>query len=46
VLCGSRSGRPIGYDLNAAFAERVIGGPDAFVITAERAATLSTPEAS
>jgi hypothetical protein len=27
------------YDLNAAFAERVIGGPDAFVITAERAAT-------
>ena len=46
VLCRSRSGRPIGYDLNAAFAERVIGGPDAFVITAERAATLSTPEAS
>jgi len=33
VLCRSRSGRPIGYDLNAAFAERVIGGPDAFVIT-------------
>jgi hypothetical protein len=46
VLCRSRSGRPIGYDLNAAFAERVIGGPDAFVITVERAATVSTSEAS
>lgn len=41
VLCRHCSGRPIGYDLEEAFARRVIGGPGAFVITADSAATFS-----
>jgi hypothetical protein len=41
VLCRQCSGRPIGYDLEAAFADRIIGGPGAFVITADSAATFS-----
>lgn len=30
------SGRPVGYDLEAAFAARIIGGPASFVVTADR----------
>jgi len=41
VLCRKCSGRPISYDLEEAFARRVIGGPGAFVITADSAATFS-----
>jgi Protein of unknown function (DUF1194) len=35
VLCRSCSGRPNTYELEAAFAERIIGGPASFVVTAE-----------
>jgi hypothetical protein len=37
VLCrdAACSGRPVGYDLEAAFAERIIGGPGSFVVTVE-----------
>jgi hypothetical protein len=35
VLCRSCSGRPNSYDLEAAFADRIIGGPASFVVTAE-----------
>lgn len=35
VLCRSCSGRPVDYDLERAFAERIIGGPGSFVVTAE-----------
>jgi hypothetical protein len=31
------SGRPVGYDLEAAFASRIIGGPGSFVITVDSA---------
>src|SRR5918996_3595790 len=34
VLCRHCSGRPVRYDLEAAFAERVIGGPGSFVVSA------------
>ena len=33
VLCRSCSGRPVSYDLERAFAERIIGGPGSFVFT-------------
>ncbi len=35
VLCRSCNGRPIGYDLEAAFATFITGGPGSFVITAD-----------
>jgi hypothetical protein len=35
VLCRSCSGRPNSYDLEAAFADRIIGGPASFVVTAD-----------
>ncbi len=35
VLCRTCSGRPIGYDLEGAFADTIIGGPGSFVITAD-----------
>jgi len=41
VLCRQCSGRPINYDLEEAFARRLIGGPGAFVITADSASTFS-----
>jgi hypothetical protein len=41
VLCRHCSGRPISYDLEAAFADRVIGGPGSFVITADSPATFA-----
>jgi hypothetical protein len=40
VLCRHCSGRPISYDLEAAFTDRLIGGPGAFVITADSEATF------
>jgi hypothetical protein len=42
VLCREcTSGRPINYDLEAAFANEVIGGPGAFVVTADSPATFA-----
>ena len=37
ILCHEAGcgGRPVGYDLEKAFEEKIIGGPGAFVITAE-----------
>lgn len=35
VLCRICSGRPAAYDLEAAFAERIVGGPMSFVVTAD-----------
>lgn len=35
VLCRSCSGRPNSYDLEAVFADRIIGGPASFVVTAD-----------
>jgi hypothetical protein len=34
IMCRQCSGRPVRYDLEAAFAERIIGGPGSFVISA------------
>ena len=42
ILCRSCvSGRPVGYDLEKAFAETIIGGPGSFVVTAETRATFA-----
>lgn len=41
VLCRHCSGRPISYDLEEAFAQRIIGGPGSFVVTADSAATFA-----
>ncbi|MEM6438514.1 MAG: DUF1194 domain-containing protein [Pseudomonadota bacterium] len=41
VLCRSCSGRPISYDLEQAFADRIIGGPVSFVVTADDAASFA-----
>lgn len=41
VLCRLCSGRPISYDLEAAFEQRVVGGPGAFVITADSRQTFA-----
>lgn len=35
ILCRDCSGRPADYDLEAAYAARIIGGPGSFVITAD-----------
>jgi len=35
VLCRGCSGRPLGYDLEQAFREQLIGGAGAFVVTAD-----------
>lgn len=35
ILCRHCSGRPIDYDLESAFAEWIVAGPGAFVITAD-----------
>ena len=35
VLCRDCSGRPMGGDLEAEFARRIIGGPASFVVTAD-----------
>ncbi|MEM8811560.1 MAG: DUF1194 domain-containing protein [Pseudomonadota bacterium] len=41
VLCRHCSGRPISYDLEAAFQTRIIGGPGSFVITADSERTFA-----
>jgi len=43
VLCRANncSGRPVAYDLEKAFAERIIGGPGSFVITADSTKTFA-----
>ena len=41
VLCRHCSGRPVSYDLEAAFGARIIGGPGSFVITADNPATFA-----
>lgn len=41
VLCRTCSGRPVGYDLEEAFATGLIGGPGAFVVTADSPATFA-----
>ncbi len=35
ILCRNCSGRPVSYDLEQAFADRIIGGPGSFVVTAD-----------
>jgi hypothetical protein len=35
VLCRNCSGRPVNYDLEQAFEQRIIGGPEHFVITVD-----------
>jgi hypothetical protein len=35
ILCRFCSGRPVSYDLEKAFEDTIIGGPDAFVVTAD-----------
>jgi hypothetical protein len=43
ILCreAACSGRPVGYALEDAFAERIIGGPGSFVVTAENDAEFA-----
>lgn len=41
VLCRSCSGRPGGYDLEAAFGEKIVGGPGSFVVTADSRETFA-----
>ncbi len=41
ILCRQCSGRPVSYDLEAAFTDRIIGGPGSFTITAENAANFA-----
>lgn len=42
VLCRSCSGRPVAYDLEKAFRDTIIAGPDAFVITADNMQQFAT----
>ena len=35
ITCSACSGRPVAYDLERAYAERIIGGPGSFVVTAD-----------
>ncbi|MBX2856834.1 MAG: DUF1194 domain-containing protein [Rhodobacteraceae bacterium] len=41
ILCRFCNGRPIAYDLEAAFQNQIIGGPGAFVITADSNETFA-----
>lgn len=41
VLCRNCSGRPITYDLEAAFRDQIIGGPGSFVVTADNSHSFS-----
>ena len=43
ILCRAEecSGRPVNYDLEAAFADLIIGGPASFVVTADRDARFA-----
>lgn len=40
VLCRSCNGRPVGYDLEAAFKQEIVGGVGAFVVTADSEASF------
>jgi hypothetical protein len=42
ILCRACNGRPANYDLEKAFEDTIIGGPDAFVITAENMQQFAT----
>jgi hypothetical protein len=42
VLCRSCSGQPVSYDLEQAFRDTIIGGPGAFVVTADDMQQFST----
>ena len=41
ILCRFCSGRPVAYDLEAAFQNEIVGGPGAFVITADSNETFA-----
>ncbi|MFN0262502.1 DUF1194 domain-containing protein [Tepidamorphus sp. 3E244] len=41
ILCRNCSGRPVDYDLEAAFTQQLIGGAGSFVITADSEATFA-----
>lgn len=41
VLCRDCSGRPVSYDLETAYETGIVGGPGAFVITADSAETFA-----
>jgi hypothetical protein len=41
VLCRTCSGRPVDYDLEAAFESRIVGGAGAFVVTADGATSFA-----
>ncbi|MEL7171968.1 MAG: DUF1194 domain-containing protein [Pseudomonadota bacterium] len=41
VLCRDCSGRPVDYNLERAFETQIVGGPGAFVITADSAETFA-----
>ncbi|MET1412518.1 DUF1194 domain-containing protein [Roseibium sp. HPY-6] len=41
VLCRHCSGRPVSYDLEQRFHDEIIGGPAAFVVTADSAETFA-----
>ena len=41
ILCRNCSGRPVSYDLEAAFAQRIIAGPGSFVVTADGNASFA-----
>lgn len=41
ITCRQCSGRPVGYDVEQAFAERIIGGPASFVVTADGDASFA-----
>ncbi len=41
VLCRYCSGRPVAYDLEEMFYRKIIGGPAAFVVTADSTATFA-----
>lgn len=41
ILCRHCSGRPVSYDLETAFEQEIVGGPGAFVITADSLATFA-----
>ncbi len=42
ILCRFCSGRPVNYDLEQAFRDMIIGGPEAFVVTADDMQQFST----
>lgn len=42
IRCRGCSGRPIGYDLEKAFRDTIIGGPNSFVVTAQDKSEFKT----